>query len=195
MKLRMKIITTIMSMCLAIGVMGFAVFAAATQTLTVTNTVNFVSEHVLATVTGTVTNATGSADYAATSTLANEADGKLGTWAIGTGITFTDETQLITITLTVVNNNLERAFSIGLSAFQYTTLNGPNLGTKNITRACSIAVAANATPINIAAWEGAAQTVEVGSTAVVTITLDISDNGKEVDSFDNGFTVTLLNIA
>ena len=50
MKLKSRIVSTIMSMCLALGVMGFAVYAAATQILTVTNTVNFVSDHVLATV-------------------------------------------------------------------------------------------------------------------------------------------------
>ena len=43
MKLKTRIASTIMSMTLALGVMVFAVYAAATQTLTITNTVSFVS--------------------------------------------------------------------------------------------------------------------------------------------------------
>jgi len=182
-------------MCLALMVMGFAVWAASTQTLPVTNTVDFVSIHVLSTVTGTVTGAkTGTfTNYGPVSTLAGDPEGTLGTWAIGSATEFAVETEPIVITLTIVNNSDERSLSFELSGQAYTGFNGTNLGDTNIDRTCVYSIN-NLAPITNATYTSGAINVEALKTATIVITLDISDNGKSVTAFDNSFSTTLRNV-
>jgi len=191
----MKIASTIMSMCLALMVMGFAVWAASTQTMPVTNTVDFTSIHVLSTVTGTVTGAKTDTftNYGPVSTLAGDPEGKLGTWAIGSAMEFANETEPVVITLTVVNNSDERSLSFELSGESYGAFNGTNLGDTNIDRTCVYSID-NATPITNATYTSGAINVEALKTATIVMTLDISDNGKSVTAFDNSFSTTLRNI-
>ncbi|MFA6860535.1 MAG: leucine-rich repeat domain-containing protein [Clostridia bacterium] len=195
MKTRLKIVSTMISMCLALVVMGFAVWAALTQTLPVVNTVDFISIHVLSTVTGTVTGAKAEtfANYGPVSTLAGDPEGKLGTWAIGSAMEFANETEPIVITLTIVNNSDERSLSFELSGQAYDAFNGTNLGGTNIDRTCVYSIN-NASPITNATYTSGAITVEALKTATIVTTLDISDNGKSVTAFNNGFSTTLRNI-
>ncbi|MFA6860727.1 MAG: leucine-rich repeat domain-containing protein, partial [Clostridia bacterium] len=195
MKIRFKIASTIMSMCLALVVMGFAVWAASTQTLPVVNTVDFTSIHVLSTVTGTVTGAKAETfvNYGPVSTLAGDPEGKLGTWAIGSAMEFANETEPIIITLTVVNNSDERSLSFELSGDSFGEFNGTNLGGTNIDRTCVYSIN-NATPTTNATYTSGAINVEALKTATIVMTLDISDNGKSVTAFDNSFSTTLRNV-
>ena len=195
MKIRFKIVSTVMSMCLALVVMGFAVWAASTQTLPVVNTVDFTSIHVLSTVTGNVTGAKAEtfANYGPVSTLAGDEEGKLGTWAIGSAMEFTDETEPIVITLTVVNNSDERSLSFELNGQAYESFNGTNLGNTNIDRTCVYSIN-NATPIINTTYTSGTINVEALKTATIVITLDISDNGKSVTAFNNSFSATLRNV-
>jgi len=195
MKIRFKIVSTIVSMCLALAVMGFAVWAASTQSLLITNTVDFVSIHVLSTVTGSVTGAKIGTfeDYGPVITLAGDEEGKLGTWAIGSAMEFADETEPIVITLTIVNNSDERSLSFELGGQAYAGFNGTNLGDTNIDRTCIYSIS-NATPITNATYTSGAINVEPLKTATIVMTLDISDNGKSVTAFNNNFAVTLRNV-
>ncbi|MFA6860647.1 MAG: leucine-rich repeat domain-containing protein [Clostridia bacterium] len=194
-KTRFKIVSTVVSMCLAVMVMGFAVWAASTQSLPVSNTIDFTSIHVLSTVTGTVTGAKAEtfANYGPISTLAGDSEGKLGTWAIGSAMEFVDETQSITITLTIVNNSDERSLSFELSNQVYSAFNGTNLGNSNIDRTCVYSIN-NLTPITNETYVSGTIEVESLKTATIVMTLDISDNGKSVNSFDNSFSLTLRNM-
>ncbi|MFA6860649.1 MAG: leucine-rich repeat domain-containing protein [Clostridia bacterium] len=191
-----KIVTTLISMCLALAVMGFAVWAASTQTLPVVNTVDFTSIHVLSTVTGTVTGAKADTftNYGPVSTLAGDPEGKLGTWAIGSAMEFNNETELIIITLTIVNDSDERSLSFELSGESYGAFNGTNLGDTNIDRTCKYSIN-NVTPIVDATYTSGAINVEPLKTATIVFTLDISDNGKSVNAFNNAFSTTLRNVA
>ncbi|MFA6860613.1 MAG: leucine-rich repeat domain-containing protein [Clostridia bacterium] len=195
MKIKFKIISTAMSMCLAFVIMGFAVWAASTQTLSVTNTVNFTSIHVLSTVTGTVAGAKAEtfANYGPVSTLAGDEEGKLGTWAIGSAMEFADETEPIVITLTIVNNSDERSLSFELSGQAYAGFNGTNLGDTNIDRTCVYSIN-NATPVTNATYTSGTINIEALKTATIVMTLDISDNGKSVTAFNNSFSATLRNV-
>jgi len=183
-------------MCLALVVMGFAVWAASTQTLAVTNTVDFTSIHVLSTVSGTVTGAKAEtfANYGPVSTLAGDEEGKLGTWAIGSAMEFADETEPIVITLTIVNNSDERSLSFELSGQAYSAFNGTNLGDTNIDRICVYSIN-NATPVTNATYTSGAINIEALKTATIVMTLDISDNGKSVTAFNNSFSAILRNVA
>ena len=201
MRLKTRIATTIMSMALALGVMTFAVYAAATQTLSVTNTVSFVSQHVLATVTGWVTGAyEGSfTDYTEltrgegkTTTTADDDDGVLGTWEIGDNMQFANENAPIFVNITVKNNSLERRLSFELIGYQYGAWNGIDLGDKNIDRAVTYSID-NEVPASGTYAGGEAQ-VEPLATATIVIRLDITNTGKSVSAFDNSFTMKLRNI-
>jgi len=195
MKLKMKIASTILSMSLALGIMGFAVYAAATQTLFVTNTIDFVSVHVLATVTGTVTGAMEGSytNYAATTTLAGEEDGKLGTWAIGDTMEFDDETENIEITISILNNSIERSLSFEIGNQVQSVLNGVDIDDTNINRTVFYSIN-NTVPILDETYAGGAVEVEVGATAVIVIVLQITNTEKSVTAFNNAFTLTLRNV-
>lgn len=52
MKRKFKLITSIASLCLALVLMVFGVYAAATPQITISGTVSFAAEHVFATITG-----------------------------------------------------------------------------------------------------------------------------------------------
>ncbi|MFA6860611.1 MAG: leucine-rich repeat domain-containing protein [Clostridia bacterium] len=195
MNIRFKIASTVMSMCLALAVMGFAVWAASTQTLPVTNTVDFTSIHVLSTVSGTVTGAEEGTftNYGPVSTLAGDEEGKLETWAIGSALEFANETEPVVVTLTIVNNSDERALSFELSGQAYEAFNGTNLGDTNIDRTCVYSIN-NATPVTNATYTSGAISIESLKTATIVMTLDISDNGKSVTGFNNSFSMTLRNV-
>ena len=190
-------------MVLALSVMAFAVWAAATQTLSITNTVSFVSEHVLATVTGEVTGALaetftnyneGTVGEGKTTTTDTRADtNQLGDWNIGTDMQFFDENAPIYITITVINNSAERPLSFELTGYYYDAWNGSNLGDKNITRGVTYAITDGEGEISGVYAGGEAQ-VQPLEKATIVIRLDITDTGKSVTAFNNSFIMILRNI-
>ena len=184
-----------MSIVLTLGVMGFAVFAAASQTLTVTNTVSFVSEHVLATVVGTVSGAEDKTFlyYAETTTTAQDAEGKLGTWQVGDSVRFAQEDGPIVLTINITNNSSERSLSFDLFGFSYSAWNGINLDNTNITREVTYWVT-NATPIVAATYVSGQVVVEPTKVATIEISLSVHNTGKSVNAFNNSFTMILRNI-
>ena len=204
MKLKTKMLTTLMSMTLALGVMIFAVFAAATQTLTITNTVSFVSQHVLSTVTGWVTGAEKGSftDYTEltrgegkTTTTADDDDGVLGTWVLGDNMQFAHQDEPIIITITIQNNSAERYFTFELAQTAYSSFNGSPLDLTNINRSVVYSCVSNSAIIaNETYLDEAAIRVDAGTMLTVVITLSIADTGKSVFAFDNSFIITLRNL-
>ena len=164
-----------------------------------TNTVSFVSNHVLATVTGEVDGALEGTykEYASKTTLASDSVSTLGEWQVNadehTHVRFASELQPILLTITIRNNSLERALSFELSGFLYEAWNGVNLGEMNITRGVTYSID-NAAPVNNALYTSQIVNVEPTKTAVIVISLEITDTGISVNDFDNSFTMILSNV-
>lgn len=197
MKLKSKMISTVLSMTLALGVMGFAVYAAATQTLTVNNTVNFVSNHVLASIVGDVqgvaVNSELVLDYSET-VGSNSEEGYLQSkpWNIG-DMRFFEETGTIEITITITNLSKERSFTFELLNNQYSAWNGEDLDGSNITRNV-VYTTTNAAPVTNEEYTGGKVAVESEKEVEILITLEITNTGKSVDNFDNSFDIELQNV-
>ena len=208
MKLKTRIVSTVMSMALALGVMTFAVYAAATQTLSVTNTVSFVSDHVLAHVTGQVEGAKvwdgGDVNwtYGKVTTTPTVNLNELDNWEIG-HIDFFDENAPINIFILIENYSLERMFTFEL---EFNMVNDPE--DTNIDREVNYFNGYDAeydledyiadydlSSEDVVLQSYGSGTVEVqASTAkIIVVTLGIADTGLSVNSFDNGFSITLLN--
>ena len=208
MKLKTRIVSTVMSMALALGVMTFAVYAAATQTLSVTNTVSFVSDHVLAHVTGQVEgekawdSGTVNRTYGKVTTNPTVGFNELDDWEIG-HIDFFDENAPINIFIMIENYSLERMFTFEL---EFDTVNDPE--DTNIDRDVNffngyhvendleayIADYYNPENESIVLYKyNGKENVEKETTKILVVTLSIVDTGLSVSSFNNAFSVTLLN--
>lgn len=212
MKLKIRIATTIMSMTLALGVMVFAVWAAATQTLNVTNTVSFVSNHVLATVTGSVQGAEaglGSVDlfYESITTSPTVNQNDLTPWEIG-DIGFENENEPINIFILIQNNSLERYFTFELAFAEANISENTNMSRVvnhfdgyTIENPSEILINDYIADYNNGAEQVALQpyaenqkvTIELNTSKIVVVTLEIVDTGKSVTNFNNNFSVKLLN--
>lgn len=153
----------------------------------------------LATVTGEVDGALEGTykEYASKTTLASDSVSTLGEWQVNadehTHVRFASELQPILLTITIRNNSLERALSFELSGFLYEAWNGVNLGEMNITRGVTYSID-NAAPVNNALYTSQIVNVEPTKTAVIVISLEITDTGKSVNAFDNSFTMILRNV-
>ena len=208
MKLKTRIASTVMSMALALGVMTFAVYAAATQTLSVTNTVSFVSDHVLAHVTGQVEGAKaweGGAvnwTYGTVTTNPTVNLNELDNWEIG-HIDFFDENAPINIFILIENYSLERMFTFELV---FNAVN--NQLTSNINRDVNYFDGYNAeydlegyiadydlksADVVLQSYGNGQEQVQASTAKIIVVTLSIANTGLSVNSFNNGFTVTLLN--
>lgn len=208
MKVKAKIVSTILSMVLALGVMGFAVYAAATQTLIVNNTVSFVSKHVLARVTGHVDGAHAGDDivlsYGTEETGPN--DSQLAPWQITENdatLVFQDENKPINIFIMLQNYSLERMFTFEIKFEQSNLANETNIN-RNVSffdayetsekTLTDYVVDYNAgnSQVVLNTYTNAVE-VAKDTTKVVVITLEIDDTGKSVFGFNNNFEVTLRN--
>ena len=201
----MKILTTIMSMALAIGVMGIAVFAAATQTLTVTNTVSFYSNHVLAELSLTASSAESYMDaialeepnlFSQAYTMGSDDDDFNDTWEMGDWTFVQYET--IYITLTITNTKLEGSMWVTVAqtnagdhatnaVTEWAHTAGGVEETDNVNRT----IEATIDGIPVVDYAGGETQVAAGETLVVIITLAIAEDGVSVAPFDNGFVVTM----
>ena len=190
MKLKTRIASTIMSMALALGVMGIAVWAAATQTLSVSNTVSFVSDHVLATVNGTITGAEGAAEFGAErkATAADSVTNILGEWEIG-NISFANELVPIEIILTIQNDSAERFFTFEIDFANAVEQQDNVIRTVTYTATSSEMLVENATYLS-----GAKVRVDKMTLATIVVSLEVADTGKSVHEFNNSFSVTLRNL-
>lgn len=181
-----------MSMALSLGVMGFAVYAAATQTLVVNNTVNFVSNHVLASIVGDMEEATGddmNAHYEGT-VGADSPEDSFAPWNIG-DVEFAEQDTDITIRIVITNLSKQRSLSFELVQTLHDSWNG-DLGTTNVTR--TVNYATTNTPETNGEYHEGEVLVQPEQVATIVITLAITDTGKSVDQFDNSFTLTLRNV-
>lgn len=123
MKKKVKLITTIASLCLAVALMAFGVYAATNATLNVTSTVAFQSSTVLIDVTGSVAGyATieddAKASYTHTADPTSTAKYE-DTWDIG-AMTFSEEKKEITYSVTITNKS-EFAITVTLHTAPTTT--------------------------------------------------------------------------
>ena len=104
MKKKAKLFTTIASLCMAVALMAFGVYAATNQTLNVTSSVSFESATVLVDIKGTVT---GAVETVTEYTYAHDAadPNKQPTdWTIS-ALTFDETHAVITYTIEVTNQS------------------------------------------------------------------------------------------
>lgn len=135
MKKRVKLITTIASLCLAVALMAFGVYAATSVSFGVTSSVSFVMDKVYVSIAGSVTGGTDTTGNvrtynAASYTMSGEgegayqipnADGGLtvstkngaaaaaATWAIG-DIALNADKSVVTYTLTITNDGAQDVY-------------------------------------------------------------------------------------
>lgn len=172
----------------------------------------------LATVTGEVTgafagtynnyNAGTVAEGKSNTTTAEDDDGILGAWAIGTHVEFAQETAPMFITIIVVNNSAERPFSFELTDYNYNAWNGTNLyslinepdeeGNRtytNMNRVVTYTIKdEGGVPLASGGYAGGQAEVAPLATATIIIQLNITDTGRSINGFDNSFTMTLTNL-
>ena len=208
MRLKTRIVSTVMSMALALGVMTFAVYAAATQTLSITNTVSFVSDHVLVHVTGQVEGAKAweggavNMTYGKVTTNPTVNLNELDNWEIG-HIDFEKENAPINIFILIENYSLERMFTFEL---EFNMVN--DVEDTNINREVNyfngydaeydledyiIDYDSESEDVVLQSYGNGQVPVQPSTAKIIVVTLEIADTGLSVNSFDNAFSITLLN--
>ncbi|MFA6860587.1 MAG: hypothetical protein WCR30_04290 [Clostridia bacterium] len=179
MKTKVKIVTTVFSILLALTIMTFAVYAASIQTLIVTNSVSFVSEHVLATVTGWGSGA--SLEVPIYSDYCTVDKNLTMVWNIGTLSPETD-TSLIVLSILVRNDSSERYLAVSYgSAFFTGQMEG------NVTRICKV------NNVDFVSGEMEIGTINPTESMTIEISLTITDIGKNAH-FNNDFAIELINV-
>lgn len=214
--LRAKIGMKLLGIFAMLGVLGFSVFAASLQQLHVSNTVNFVSNHVLATI---VANVSGNAGdeietYHGSVNAQDLGEGEeqgvydLETWAVGY-LGFAHQDHPIVFTILITNDSAQRAIRLSVNGYFYQAMNGPNMYSlknpalpdeesnrnyTNITRSLTYQGQGMETP---QVWDGIAKAeydIAPLATAKIEVQVKIVDAGLSVNGFINNFFVELNNV-
>ncbi len=201
MKKRFKIITTVASLCLAVALMAFGVYAAANSTFTVTSSVSFTSQvavtwgltteggaeantHVTGytkEVTADLGSTKDTTDGAATSAVIEK---EIGDLAFGAA---DDDEKTITYTITAYNPSDSTAITVTCTSATLPTHNNVTVTVANSvedTENSEIATGKAAT------LDGFSATVAAGDTLTITITCTIEDTAIAVAN-NNTLNVTL----
>lgn len=195
MKKRFKIITTVASLCLAVALMAFGVYAAANSTFTVTSSVSFTSQVAVTWGLDTEGGAAGNthvtgytkeitADKEATT---DDATGALITKTIG-DLAFgaaTNEEKTITYTITAHNPSGSTAITVTCTSVTLPTHDNVTVTVANaVEDGESTVSAADALTTAFSA------TVAAGDTLTITITCTLEDTAIAVAN-NNTLNVTL----
>lgn len=207
MKKKVKLFSTIASLCLAVALMAFGVMAATTATLGITSTVSFTVSDVIADIEGhafldpvatkgtteaTVTGEGAAANYtfATYTTTAAGTVAKAGNpddWKIG-DIAFTSEKDCVVYTLKITNKAKSGKFSVTVSALPTVVEGKTTVKMEAAKGEAAAAVVADVTnPV---------ATLETEQSVVITVTVTLvnkAENFKEQAAWNP--TVTLANVA
>ena len=201
MKKKVKLITTIASLCLAVALMAFGVYAATSVTMRVTSTVKFTVNEVFVEVTGNAYKAAYNADLATVAVEGNQAvtpyarksyTGTMGTdatpnnagaahaletWAIGE-IEFTSTEDYIVYVLEIKNVSTEKGVSVTFTDYTPATI-------AKTTAAAQYVVGDGRTLTGLANIEDAAISVGTGKTLTVVVTRKLDDKTTSFDPTDS----------
>lgn len=186
MKKNFKLFSTIASLCLAVALMAFGVWAATSVSLGVTSKVSFTVSDVFVNITGKATlgGVQEGETFTATSytgTVANtELDNK--TWEIGT-IAFTSEKDVIVYTLEISNAAKSGQVQVTVTDFEPKEIAG--------TDATAKVVVAEAPEADLA---GAAMTLAAGKKLTITVTRTLTDKTNTFAATDSWLpTIAIVN--
>ncbi|MBO7526736.1 MAG: hypothetical protein J6T74_02415 [Clostridia bacterium] len=210
MKKRAKIITTIASLCLAVALLAFGVYAAANVTLNVTSQVNFVVTDVFASITGNVyKSADGTAtgqealttQYSATTYTAGTPKTPMATvggagtltWAIENGdVELTSAKPWVRYVIAVTN---DEGKPINVSVVEGAGIGAYATASNNMTRGTLSYTTNESEPRNNSNSTGALLTCEnlaVGKTVTFTYTAHVTNTAADVDDFEIDLDVSIV---
>lgn len=187
MKKNFKLFSTIASLCLAVALMAFGVWAATSVSLGVTSKVSFTVSDVFVNITGKATlggEDVASAAFTATSYTGTVANAKLDneTWAIGT-IAFTSEKDVIVYTLEISNAAKSGQVKVTVTDFAPKAIAG--------TDATAKVVVAEAPEADLA---GDAMTLAAGKKLTITVTRTLKDKTTTIEETDSWLpTIAIVN--
>ena len=210
MKKRAKIITTIASLCLAVALLAFGVYAAANVTLNVTSKVNFVVTDVFASITGNVYKsadgtATGQTELGSGYTGATYTGstpktpmatvGSTGTltWAIDDDtVNLTSAQPWVRYVIAVTN---DEGKPINVSVVEGAGIGAYATAANNMTRGTLSYSTNDATPRSNSNSTGALLTCEnlaVGKTVTFTYTAHVTNTAADVEDFEIDLDVNII---
>lgn len=187
MKKNFKLFSTIASLCLAVALMAFGVWAATSVSLGVTSKVSFTVSDVFVNITGKATlggEDVASAAFTATSYTGTVANAKLDneTWAIGT-IAFTSEKDVIVYTLEISNAAKSGQVKVTVTDFAPKAIAG--------TDATAKVVVAEEPEADLA---GDAMTLAAGKKLTITVTRTLTDKTNTFAETDSWLpTIAIVN--
>ena len=187
MKKNFKLFSTIASLCLAVALMAFGVWAATSVSLGVTSKVSFTVSDVFVDITGKATlggENVASAAFTATSYAGTVANDKLDneTWAIGT-IAFTSAKDVIVYTLGISNAAKSGQVKVTVTDFAPKAIAG--------TDATAKVVVAEAPEADLA---GDAMTLAAGKKLTITVTRTLKDKTTTIEETDSWLpTIAIVN--
>lgn len=186
MKKNFKLFSTIASLCLAVALMAFGVWAATSVSLGVTSKVKFTVSDVFVDITGKATlgGVQEGATFTATSYAGTVANAKLDneTWAIGT-IAFTSEQDVIVYTLEISNAAKSGQVKVTVTDFAPKAIAG--------TETTAKVVVAEAPEADLA---GDAMTLAAGKKLTITVTRTLKDKTTTIEETDSWLpTIAIVN--
>ncbi len=188
MKKNFKLFSTIASLCLAVALMAFGVWAATSVSLGVTSKVSFTVSDVFVNITGKATlggEDVASAAFTATSYTGTVANTKLDneTWAIGT-IAFTSEKDVIVYTLEISNAAKSGQVKVTVTDFAPKAIAGTEVTAKVL-----VADAEQADDL-----AGEAMTLAAGKKLTITVTRTLTDKTNTFAETDSWLpTIAIVN--
>lgn len=187
MKKNFKLFSTIASLCLAVALMAFGVWAATSVSLGVTSKVKFTVSDVFVDITGKATlggEDVASAAFTATSYTDKVANAELNnkTWEIGT-IAFTSEKDVIVYTLEISNAAKSGQVQVTVADYAPKTIAGTD---------ATAMVVVDTTPS--APLAGDAMTLAAGKKLTITVTRTLKDKTTTIEESDSWLpTITIVN--
>ena len=188
MKKNFKLFSTIASLCLAVALMAFGVWAATSVSLGVTSKVSFTVSDVFVDITGKATlgGVQEGTTFTATSYTGTVANAKLNneTWDIGT-IAFTSEKDVIVYILEITNAAKSGQVSVTVTDYEPKKITGTTQSAK--------VVVADGQETDLG---GTAMTLAAGKKLTITVTRTLNDKTTTFEATDSWLpTIEIANIA
>lgn len=213
MSLKAKLATTIAALCMVICLLSVGVWAATTATVTLKGTVNFVAKDVSVTVSGVAKGTTPAttqdgqpterpiSTLAAATWSADKEPAEAVVWndgeeESGIDLTFDNKNEVITVVITVANNNTQRHVDVAFApTLTFESTEVPLTSTETLIKGANLYAKYERTDTNeqidkATVTEGETPVV-TPTTATYTITLRIADKNNAVNSVVLDGTMTI----
>ena len=213
MKKRAKIITTIASLCLAVALMAFGVYAASTVTFSVTTKVSFQVKDVFVTIAGkayknSAANATGATEFEeqrfagyqswtlnsgvkVPNATVGGTEASQPTWTIANDVMQLDSVNKYVVYEVTIKN--DEGHDIKIKATATPTYTNKNMTRDSFTAVADISATGKNTVTGFAATEtGTVENVPAGTTITFTYVAHVTNLAADVDNFQVLFTYEIV---